>query len=78
MTFGSNNSTIVEGYIDSDYSGNTNNRNSTLGYVFTYGNDAISWRSKLQECTTMSTTEAEFIAASEAASEATKEAIWLH
>ena len=76
LTFGSNNSTEVEGYTDSDYAGNTDNRKSTSGYVFTYGGGAISSRSKLQECTTMSTTEAEFIAASEAASEATKEAIW--
>ena len=46
-TFGSNNSTVVEGYTDSDYAGNTDNRKSTSGYVFTYGGGAISWRSKL-------------------------------
>ena len=44
------------------------------GYVFTYGGGAISWRSKLQEWTTLSTIEAGYIAASEAM----KEAIWLH
>ena len=69
-------STEVEGYTDSDsnYAGNTNNRKSTSGYVFTYGGGAISWRSKLQECTTLSTTEAECIATSDAA----KEVVWLH
>ena len=66
LTFGSTNSTKVEGY--------TNSRKSTSGYVFTYGGGAISWRSKLQECTTLSTTEAEYIATSDA----TKEAVWLH
>ena len=34
---------------------------------------AISWKSKLQECTTTSTTEAKYVAASDVA----KEALWL-
>ena len=46
LTFGSNNSTKVEGYTDSDYAGNTDNRKSTSGYVFTYGGGAILWRLK--------------------------------
>ena len=49
------------------------NRKSTIGYCFKFGNGAISWKSKLQECTTTSTTEAEYIVASDAA----KEALWL-
>ena len=32
LTYGSNNSTKVEGYIDSDYAGNTDNQKSTSGY----------------------------------------------
>ena len=71
MTFGSNNSIEVEGYTDSDYAGNTDNRKSTSGYVFTYGGGAISWRSKLQECTTLFTVEAEYIATLDAAKEDT-------
>ena len=74
MTFGSNNSIEVEGYTDSDYAGNTDNRKSTSGYVFTYGGGAISWRSKLQEHMAMSTTEAKYIATSNAA----KEVVWPH
>ena len=69
LTFGS-----VKGYTDFHYAGNTDNRKSTSGYVFTYGCSAISWRSKLQECTALSITKAEYIARSDAA----KEAVWLH
>ena len=52
LTFGLNNSTEVEGYTNSDYAGNMDNQKSTSGYVFSYGGGAISWSSKLQECTT--------------------------
>ena len=48
-------------------------RKSTTKYCFKFGNGAISWKSKLQECTATSTTEAEFVATSDAA----KEALWL-
>ena len=43
------------------------------GYVFTLGGAAISWRSVKQFCITDSTMKAEYVAASEA----TKEVIWL-
>jgi hypothetical protein len=61
------------GFTDSDYAGCLDTRKSTSRYIFKYGNDAISWRSKLQDCTATSTTEAEYVAASNAA----KEALWL-
>ena len=64
----------TKGYTDSDYVGSLDNRKLTSGYVFNYGGDAISWRSKLQDFTALWTTEAEYIATSEAADEA----IWLH
>ena len=65
LTFGLTTSTKVEGYTYSDYAGNTDNRKSTLGYLFTYGGGTISWRSKLHERTTLSTKEPEYIATSE-------------
>ena len=74
LTFTSDNLTKVEGYMDSDYVGNQDNRKSTFGYVFTYGGGAISWRSKLQECTTRSTTKDDYIVVLEIV----KDAIWLH
>ena len=64
---------IPIGYIDLDFQSNNDATKSTLGFVFTLGGGAISWRSVKQSCTTDSTMEAEYVAASEAA----KEAVWL-
>lgn len=61
------------GYSDADYAGDRDTRRSTTGYVFTYNGTAISWNSKRQSSTAMSTMEAEYYAASLAS----KEAIWL-
>ena len=58
------------GYTDSDYGGCLDSRKSTSGYCFKFGHEPISWRSKLQDCTAMSTTEAEYVAASDAGKEA--------
>jgi hypothetical protein len=61
------------GYTDSDYVGCLDTRKSTFGYLFKFGNGAISLKSKLQDCTATNATEAEYVAASNAA----KEALWL-
>ncbi|MCO5610375.1 hypothetical protein L7F22_064611 [Adiantum nelumboides] len=58
---------------ETDYAGDLDNRRSTSRYVFTMARGAVSWRSRLQTCVTQSTTEAEYVATSEAC----KEAIWL-
>ena len=63
LTFRSTNPTEFKGYTDSDYVKNAENRNSTSCYIFTFGGG-----------TTVSTTKAKYIAASDAA----KESIWLH
>ena len=59
------------GYTVSDFAGDLNNRKSTSGFIFFF-NGPFSWSSKLQRCVAQSTTEAEFIAASESS----KEAVW--
>lgn len=63
----------VRGYVDSDYAGDLDKRKSTTGYVFTIAGGAVSWLSKLQTVVALSTTEAEYMAATQAC----KEAIWI-
>ena len=63
----------IKGFVDSDYAGCVDTRRSTTSWIYTFAGSAISWRSVLQDCTSISTTEAEYVAASEAC----KEAIWL-
>ncbi|GKA37146.1 retrovirus-related pol polyprotein from transposon TNT 1-94 [Tanacetum coccineum] len=50
-------------YSDSDYAGDHDNRRSTSGYVCFLSGAAIAWSSKQQPIVTLSTTEAEFVAA---------------
>jgi hypothetical protein len=61
------------GWTDSDYAGDLDDRKSTSGYVFKLGNGIISWSSKKQPIVTLSTTEAEFVAAASCACQG----IWL-
>ncbi|KAL9369366.1 hypothetical protein Peur_040565 [Populus x canadensis] len=61
------------GFTDSDYAGDQDDRKSTSGYVFMLGTGAVSWSSKKQPIVTLSTTEAEFVAAASCACQA----IWL-
>ena len=65
--------TTLQGYVDSDLAGDIDTSRSTIGYVFTVGGAAVSWVSRLQKINALSTTEAEYVAATEAA----KEMIWL-
>ena len=60
-------------YMDSDWAGDTESRKSTGGYVFILCNAAVSWKTKKQTTISLSSTEAEYVALSEA----TKEAIWM-
>nr|CAN80991.1 hypothetical protein VITISV_021529 [Vitis vinifera] len=63
-----------EGYVDADFAGDIDSRKSTTGFIFTLGGTTISWASNLQKIVTLSTTEAEYVTATEAG----KEMIWLH
>ncbi|GKA54879.1 putative RNA-directed DNA polymerase [Tanacetum coccineum] len=58
---------------DSDLAGNKDNMKSTSGYLMTFAGGAVSWQSRLQKCVALSTTEAEYVAATEAC----KELLWL-
>ena len=52
---------ILEGFCDSDYAANLDNRKSQSGYIFTLFGTAVSWKSNLQPVVALSTTEAEYI-----------------
>ncbi|KAL3645031.1 hypothetical protein CASFOL_010211 [Castilleja foliolosa] len=56
----------LSGFTDSDLGGSVDDSKSTSGYVFNLGSGAISWSSKKQPIVALSTTEAEYIAASSA------------
>ncbi|CAD6914528.1 unnamed protein product [Tilletia caries] len=60
------------GYSDSDHGGDPTTRRSVTGYVFYLYGNPVTWRSKLQDTVSVSSTEAEYVALSEA----TREAIW--
>ncbi|XP_019264483.1 PREDICTED: uncharacterized protein LOC109242106 [Nicotiana attenuata] len=51
------------GYCDSDWAGDIDDRKSTTGFVFFLGNSAFTWNSKKQPIVTLSTCEAEYVAA---------------
>ncbi|KAH9657251.1 hypothetical protein KPL70_022991 [Citrus sinensis] len=63
----------VRGYVDSDFAGDLDKRKFTTGYVFALAGAAVSWVSKLQTVVALSTTEAEYMVATQAY----KEAIWI-
>nr|GEU36569.1 retrovirus-related Pol polyprotein from transposon TNT 1-94 [Tanacetum cinerariifolium] len=60
----------VAGYYDFDYAGGLDKRRSTTGYVFTLEKAQIGWKSTLHSMTALSTTDAEYMAMTEAVKEA--------
>eukprot|EP00253_Pinus_taeda_P003374 PITA_03374 len=63
----------IRGFVDADWAGDLEQRRSTSGYVFNLFGGAVSWMSKKQSVVALSTTEAEYMAATHAS----KEAVWL-
>ena len=61
------------GFTDSDWAGCIEDRKSTSGYMFSLGSGAISWSSKKQATTALSSSEAEYMASTSSACQA----IWL-
>ena len=70
---GANSDCKIAGYSDSDFAGDLDRRRSLTGYAFTLSGSAISWKATLQSTVALSTTEAEYMAVTEAV----KEVIWL-
>ena len=61
------------GFSDADWAGDADNRRSTSGYVFKVADSTVNWCRKKQATVAKSTTEAEYVALSQA----TQEAIYL-
>ncbi|XP_020410453.1 uncharacterized protein LOC109946580 [Prunus persica] len=57
-----NSNVDLAGYSDADWAGNIDDRKSTTGNCFYIGNNLVSWFSKKQNCVSLSTAEAEYIA----------------
>ena len=72
LEFGKNRDTLV-GFVDSDYAADLDKQRSLTGYVFCVGGCAVSWKASLQPVVALSTTEAEYMAVTEAI----KEVLWL-
>ncbi|SJL14967.1 uncharacterized protein ARMOST_18444 [Armillaria ostoyae] len=66
-------SELFRTYTDADHGGNPDNGRSTSGFVVKMGTGAVSWMSRLQSMVTLSTTEAEYVAAVAAG----QEILWL-
>ena len=63
----------LEGFTDSSFQSDVDDSKSTSGFVYMLNGGAVCWKSSKQNTTADSTTEAEYVAASEAA----KEGVWL-
>ena len=72
ICFGNNNNTLVA-FCDADYAGDTDTRRSTTGCVVMLNGGPVTWGSRQQQCVSLSTTEAEYVAACET----TRQVVWL-
>ena len=63
----------IEGYSDSDWAGDKESRKSTSGYIFMLNGGPVNWCLRRQATVALSSTQAEYIALTLAA----KEATWL-
>lgn len=63
----------LECYVDSDWAGDHTDRKSTSGFVFRLGGSLVAWSSRKQATVALSSTEAEYVAASHAS----RDLLWL-
>ena len=55
---------VLWGWADADWAGDTDTRQCHTGYILIMNGGPISWKSRRQDNVTLSTSEAEFVAAS--------------
>ncbi|VFQ80948.1 unnamed protein product [Cuscuta campestris] len=73
LVYGGEEELKVVGYTDASFQTDRDDSKSQAGYLFCLNGGAFSWKSFKEDTTADSTTEAEYIAAAEAA----KEAVWI-
>ena len=73
LVYGGDSELSVKGYTDASFQTDRDDLKSQSGYVFMMNGGAVCWKSSKQTVIADSTTEAEYMAASEAA----KEAVWI-
>jgi hypothetical protein len=66
LTYRKSDSLHIEGYSDSNFARDVDDRKFTSGYAFTLAGGAISWKSSKQTTTALSMMYAEFVACYEA------------
>ena len=69
LVYGGDEELVVKGYTDVSFMKDPDDFKSQVGYVFTLNGGAVSWKSSKKNTVADSTTEAEYIAASEASKE---------
>ena len=73
LCYGGDQELVVNGYTDASWNTDPDDSKSQSGYVFILNGAAVSWASSKQCTVAKSSTESEYIAASEASSEA----VWM-
>ena len=73
LVYGGDQELVVKGYVDASFDTDPDDSKSQTGYIYIINEGAVSWCSSKQSVVADSTSEAEYIAASEAA----QEAIWV-
>ena len=73
LVYGGNDELKVKGFTDASFQNDKNDCKSQSGVIYTLNGGAICWKSSKQETTANSATEAEYIAALEAANKA----VWI-
>ena len=73
LSYGGDEQLVVNSYTDASWNTDPDDSKSQSGYIFILNGAAVSWRSAKQSIVAKSSTESEYIAASEAA----QEAIWM-
>lgn len=70
LTFVKSDIPELEGFVDADWAGDMVDRRSYTGFCFKFSGSVVSWESRKQGSVALSSTEAEYVALSEAAREA--------